>query len=901
MKKCINFFIILLLGILFSCSFEIPKKISVVSDAEYGFTVGKFSKSLSDYISVAKITEQINSSNSSNNIKVYDYNPKGNTIQQFLVDLPVREIPVDVSQYLENLDFSTDGSGEISFEQTIEVPDLRNLSQTSTLHFPEIKDQFVGTEYPLGILKLPEVSIPYREELLTSADATYINFIVTEPTFESITFYKGGINLDIAKTEGDSPSSSDYSSDYTFALCENGQIISTVKNVNLANVPAASSLRLFFDLRGKDLSQSVRIIVYGDVANGDPAYYAKYSFTASFSDDTAFSKITGLSGDFDSGETINDTIQIATDDVFLECKIEEGSLLINAPAPDGWTGVTASISNTDISGALEFPAGNDFQDSDEAGYFIYKSRDLKDAVYTKGDISFSGTISFNFSNATLVFPNGVQPSVQLNTLCQIGKVDYIKVDLATKADLLSYEKEITFPDEVKNYVSQMKLVNSGLEITYSDNLPVAGTGDNTIGLDVESLLLEIDDSSKEIEPSRQNVTLSYMSPLDEIITVTPSTDNLDFKFSLNLPKESGDDTYVAVLKKVELAETYNISFTAKPVFDWEEVVLKVESLGSQEGEVSFGMSFNDMFSSLEDALGDDSDFFNNIYPEKLPLYLYYSKPGLDALEDINFEGTIDLKVGSKTEHLLESSNVFKSVSLESLDIDENGSVTTVLAAQNASANIDLASLIENASDKAGEISVNYNLSLAGLDSEGLTVTKEDFEELKNGSSAGSISINARMIIPLSIKLDDGTGDSGVTEIDIFKLAKLDPSDDIFKRNKETDIDDFEKYIDLVDYAKIVYSIDNGLFNYSERDREGKLNFETGISGLINESYQLGMSSDEISIESDDVKTMLRTYPFTPSLKAVLPNGTLSVPRDAEFAIGLSIIVKTDGKVDVWEK
>lgn len=74
-----------------------------------------------------------------------------------------------------------------------------------------------------------------------------------------------------------------------------------------------------------------------------------------------------------------------------------------------------------------------------------------------------------------------------------------------------------------------------------------------------------------------------------------------------------------------------------------------------------------------------------------------------------------------------------------------------------------------------------------------------------------------------------------------------------------------------------------------------------ISGLKNPNYEFFLSNGNLKIYTSDVKTMLKTYPFCPTVNVELPNGILRIPRNAEFSVNLAVKIKTNGKVTVWEE
>ena len=218
---------------------------------------------------------------------------------------------------------------------------------------------------------------------------------------------------------------------------------------------------------------------------------------------------------------------ISTDETFVKCEIASGSLEIVSKKPDGWTGVTAKLSDSgSISGALELPLAANFDSVEDSTAFIREKMDLANRVFTKendpsGKIIFKDRISFSCSNATLVFPNGEQPQVTLETACRIQKASYVVLDLSSKADMLNFQKKIPFSGGMEDYVEEMTLVNSGLEISYKNTLPKGNDGDNAISMEIVSGLLKIKDTgdSRKIMLPQKSETFTSYSPKDKGIPV----------------------------------------------------------------------------------------------------------------------------------------------------------------------------------------------------------------------------------------------------------------------------------------------------------------------------------------------------------------------------------------------
>ncbi len=900
------------LSFIFSCNFEAPEKVSVVTDATYSFTVGEFKKSLSEYMSVEKIQEYVSKSDSGGvKYAVYDYNPPSNNMpnkrpmQKYLVDMTLAEIPVDVGAYLEKMDFSDlNSKGEgISLGQKIVIPNLSEKIETTTIKFPDISKKFENET-----IKIYD-DLPIAEVDVAPGSAHEIKTTINKPDFKTATLYSGGIVLNVIRTDG-TPTLG-FSTDFTFELLsEDGKLLSKAYNVDIASGSdiASGGKDIFFDLGTKTITKELKLKIYGTVSGGTPSTVNKYTLNAKFSPGTKFSKITGFTDEIGDSGDVEQYVTISTDETFVKCEIASGSLEIVSKKPDGWTGVTAKLSDSaSISGALELPATTKFNSVEDSTAFIRKKMDLAKSVFTKendpsGKIIFKDRISFSCSNATLVFPNGEQPQVTLETACRIQKASYVVLDLSSKADMLSFSKKIPFSGGMEDYVEEMTLVNSGLEISYKNTLPKGNDGDNTISMEIVSGLLKIHDTgdSRKIMLPQKSETFTSYSPEDEGITVLPKTDSLDFDVKLILPRDEGMPKNWAVLKNVDLDGEYEISVSAKPVFDWLSVKIKTPEGSEIKGEEDTELSFDKLFSTMKDELGDESEFIDNIKLVELPLYLYFQKPNLASLSGMGFTGNIVLKTSDETKKDLldESGEKIEPKDIEIIKTDKDGVVISELSKKDSSGYADIASLFNKS--KSENLKLDYDVRLGGLDRT-VEITKADYEKLKseNKDAPVSIKISARLVIPLALELKAPESARNVTKVNILKLAKKDSGEDLFERGEATSLEDIEKYIDLIESASLIYNIDNGLFSYAQSNKNGVILFDTNLAGVKTPYYELSMGSGNEKIYTEDVKAMLRTYPFKPGIVASFPDGTLQISRNAEFKVNLAVKIHTHGKVTIF--
>ena len=101
MKKIAGILICIAFAFSFaSCSWEIPERVSVKTNASYNFSLGNIEKDLSETLNLSSMIGNITLPNDG---KVYDYWPnKSSDDQRYLMYMPLQEIPVDIGSYFKN-------------------------------------------------------------------------------------------------------------------------------------------------------------------------------------------------------------------------------------------------------------------------------------------------------------------------------------------------------------------------------------------------------------------------------------------------------------------------------------------------------------------------------------------------------------------------------------------------------------------------------------------------------------------------------------------------------------------------------------------------------------------------------------------------------------------------------
>lgn len=234
-------------------------------------------------------------------------------------------------------------------------------------------------------------------------------------------------------------------------------------------------------------------------------------------------------------------------------------------------------------------------------------------------------------------------------------------------------------------------------------------------------------------------------------------------------------------------------------------------------------------------------------------------------------------------------------SIPALDSDENLKehlVTKKLDETKASAYKEVKHLLNT--NSSGTIKMQYAMSIGGS-GDTFVLKKEMFDSLSSSSENPStgIELRSRIIVPLRLKVD--TDDDKPVGISVMKLLnKGIEKPDIFGRTEATNMDSAMKFINAIEYAELSYSVKNELINYDNPSTAFMISLDPKISGMNTFDFKIGASS--IRLTPDDLNKMLKTYPFKPDLKIVLPKGTIQVLEESTMGITANIKIKTNGTV-----
>ncbi|MCI7798325.1 MAG: hypothetical protein MR555_01260 [Spirochaetia bacterium] len=925
MKKIFNSFIAVCSLIFISCGdYQIPQSVSIKTDADYNFSVGSIEQDLSSFLNIKTISEKLNSSISKGNknafssFSVYDYRPpltdSGTQSQKFLAEVKLQEIPVDISEYLSNMDIST-ALTEQSFEQEFTIPSLSVDSLSSYIDLPDFND-IISEKAEIGLPPNLEIIIPGN--LNAEIDPFTIDINVTSPEFSSISFYEGNLQVSIITDEEVYGSTVDAKLEL---LDSDGNLVSQASNTitNQATFP--------LPIAGKTLKPNMKLKLSGKQSGGKDLNFPEYKIRCIFSA-IKIKEIIGLK--MDLGEqgnlAVDQKVYIGTDDTFVSCVIGEGSLSAIAKIPETWTGVS-SDSDLIIEGALKKSDGSaitesDFDKSQEnPPYILNRTLNLQGHTFSKESeaINVKGTVKIklddvNGANIYLEQDTTGLNKIKVDTKCLITEIQNITIDTAKAGiqDKLSFKDEQPLPPEIKTYVDNIILTKAGIEGTYTNTLP---PGNDFTAEFSSNFLFSSPTPKSQVFSNGENLPLS-----EELVDTTDNTikfsdsSKIDYALQIKLPGATSEHPEYAQFKKVKIGETYKIAINIKPVFDWKSITINTAASGIQlDQTIETDFNLSAMFKDISSSFGDD-DFFKKIELTQMPLYLYFSCPSqLDVLKNIKYKGLLKFVCGTEKLYVVgseengkEKDGTLQFITNQPLEFkdssEESQIVTSNISNFPSSYSGDVADMVNSTKHvQDSKLTIEYCLRIsdsADEEKSQITISKDDFDKIKDDKSPSTISIFARIIIPLEIKITEQI------DLNINKLANLNEDTDIFNRTEAPDLSEIMKYAQIVESMSVSYNSENKFFNYqNDSSKSLQFIFNTGMTNLTTNVYgekgDLNLKNGTIKIVYEDIKKILEQYPFTPKMTVRLPEGNVYLPQDPCIKINCNVGLSTNGTVKLF--
>lgn len=833
MKRSFSFIFVLILFIA-GCHFELPQKVSVKTNASYNLTIG-MPKIEFDYFSEENLSKMFSGDENNENapkVEIFDYKPQGvnDNIQRLLLKVPIQTIPIDIEQYLNETGFS-EGFESQSINEEFEIPDI-SINDYSDIDITNLKEVINNAVVLRG--KTTEKAFRFAFDDVA--------------TFESVNYKSGYLVL--------FPTNGYFISDNTVQIKHNEELILSGSVEN--------NMYVAFRLNNTTLYKEGMTIEFDGVVP-DMDYVCLLAGTTVFSEmgmdeymenfpSPEITKISGLNfvlSDANALRISQDSIDINLDEKGINSlKIAEAQVDFGIVMPDSWKGVDYDYTidvRQEGDGVSEserlnktLKKGDIF---DLAGLSINKDSDV---------INYSGKISLIVTDGTIDFDENVKVSVNGG----IEKIDYIALELKDFESKKLVNAEL--PKEMAAYVDYVMLSNRGLEINYVANLPEG----NDIKLSLASTKLGINET--EVLTEGEN---SFVVCDSQKIEIEENT-SIDFSVDIALPTLENNPNLLCI-RNVELNKKYEIELTIKPVIEVDSVALKPDAL-AQTGNIDTGFSMSSLFDGIKEFLSED--FANSIEFKEIPLYLFFDKPNVDALESLSCTDDSYLKLQIGTDASTSRECTMNFYTTPELNFEE-GTVTTNLS-KKVPKNLDLAELINDSKNVEGSIVVDYKLGLKNGSEDNLIIEIDDIEDIGNSS----ISISAMIELPLSFS------NTSTQNLDLMELMGEDSMDSLFADLKNASDTEIDQMLDVIESVELGYDLKNIPFEANGMLLKIGLN-ENNVQECAIEKGTIKISPEELFEEE-----------IKPVVQIVIPETDFSIVRVKQIETDIMLRLNTNGEI-----
>lgn len=844
MGKIKNIFCLSVLCCVFaSCSWQIPEKISVKTQAEYNFSIGSFTQDLGNNFSATELFKNMGVKKS----RVYDYYPgkKDSKKQQFYMRVPLLEIPIDFSSFFKSSSIAESVEG-MSFSQEIEIPSVDiNVSQK---------------------IDVSEISRTINSGMKISGPIAngHVSFALS---FDSIS----------------------YSSGYMTIQCSGipDGVSVTINNESESRTASFSSGIAKINISNYSFYEDSMSIAFSEIYN--------LNYVGSIDAESQIQKAQGVTNDFEITVPFNVNFRTGSkNDTFESCTVKEGVLFTELKMPADWINVSIEYEMS-TSGGMAVSSSRTPDLRNEIS--------LAGQQITSGDTNIAVIMYLNFDNASFSF--GKNPEFKTNA--EIDSFSKIAINLKDIKTVLGEEENFsdTMMETVKSITlgssgltgTYVNTLPAGNDIQLIASSSFLGLND---GQGVLSSCIE-DGKFSVMSPAG---TEKYVK-IEKKPSKPNEYNSWDISMELRFPGYTKENPSRLELTDVAPFSKYKVALSVEPETNWKQMVIVTNDM-TQKDISPLGFNLNTAFGSINETLGVDFASQLQIHSVPVYLYCTKPKLNegyADPFAETQFMGAIKMYIGSLEDKkpVLNSENkpeeevffadgtekqVIPYVSVPNVEIKDNVVITDIAMFNHSNQKNDIAHLINNVG-AGNDIFIDFDVSFANKASEKtITVTPE---MLDGTSSAASIGVFAIIVIPLEFDVNNDN-----INIDMQKLMGLDEaSNDIFGRTSASDTTIIDNISGIIRSVSINYESDILPF-YSTPDIILRVDL-----GYETTPIEAGMQAGTISIDAGDIDMLLENYPATPKMSCIIKkNSRFSIPRATKMGIGFNMKICTDGTIDV---
>lgn len=830
-----------------SCNWEIPEKITVKQNAVYKFSAGTIEPNLGASLDFKSVIEDMFNSEENQTLTFYDYNPGGNQkTQQFLLRMPIAEIPIDFNDFLENSGLNN-AVKDLSFDETIKIPQI-NMDINQEISMDTIKKAVnAAISFVDGKFVSEFESVQFTSGILEISSAV--------PDGTSVTVTSGGNEKTAMFNEGNASVGLD---DFTiihngFSIKVNGQDFNGIAYVSETSEPKV--------VKGLKIKEPV-------------IFPVELKFSAA--DEKSKSS-------------------------FEECTIKKGELVTDIEIPQSWQGVNI-VYDFETTGAMQLSE----QSIEKTGNIPLESKKITSG---ETNANVKTTVFFAAFGATIDFSNPLKISIKsdIKTLESIA-INIENEEFNTKISKTeSFPEEMK--NSIKEIVLEKSGLNivytNGLP--QGNNITLK-TSSDFIGLTEKSATLESGKTAENkdiLSDSGKTVLMSEALGFDFNADLTLPGATTENPKRIKLQNVVLGDEYkismeikpVINWKEITLSDNLAESLTQKNKmklpFDLSDVFKNMsDSLG--DADLMKKIEFNKLpvyiFCTKPDVKQGNDDPFKEA-GFKGSIKLYYGKENAAPPTDKN--DVVDL-----TENAADDSIPFVSAPVMKFD-ESNKVLITDYSNQVSSAKGDIAKLINKSLkgeiEEGSSLFVDYDLEFSNGKTEGITIKKS----MLNEDGSASIGVSAVVVLPLLFKANQNIG------LDTQKLLGDAFSKDLLGRSSADDLSGIQEYTDYIKNVTILFENSKLPFYPDNLNLDFKINCgekENGDPEEVAEVLTGTLSKGEINFSSDDLTNKIfKYYPAIPSIKLNIDKGKeFGLAREVGFAMKLTLEIETDCEIPVWE-
>ena len=620
MKKIAGILICIALALVFTgCNWQIPEKVSVKTDAEYNFSLGSFSQDFSESLNISQMLGDLELPN---NGKVYDYwpNKKGDA-QNFLMYMPIQEIPIDISSYFDSGALA-DQIKNISFEKEIEVPEV-SFSFPFQFALDKVNEEINKQFLLAGIIGNYDAS-QFSSMLRQIAESiSYSKGTLVVKAYNVDASLLASLNAGSASIQN-SVSDSDIDRNYSYGTVTITSGGNSISGTFFNGVAELTVPETGFEFKADDINISF---------SNEPFLPHVFIAKMDTSRDYQIKSISGIGAAItipavDINEEI-DALQSLKDSGVEECKIGEGEINIDFDIPEEWqnVGITYVLS---MSGGINITAAEYSASSGSTDNTARISLNGKSISAEK--ITVNAAFALSIAGATIDFTK----PLTIGFDSSISRIDTVTVKLSDTS--LSFAETQPLPEEVLDILKQIELGQCGIKGTYTNTLPEG----NEVALNISSDFFGLSNKQQTIAGGKNNEPFALLTS-EEIRTINLTSENpapagkynaFDFNVGVSLP---GGEANKVTVKNVSPGQTYKLAVNVEPVINWESVTIDTSNLPSPSASIGTGFNPSTIFDSINGVLGEG--FADQIELPDCKLYLYITVPELDVLKGMNFSST----------------------------------------------------------------------------------------------------------------------------------------------------------------------------------------------------------------------------------------------------------------------